>query len=107
MNLSRRQMLSTLACATIAPGIDVAPQVAPATGVAAWRAQFPALAQKINGHPLAYLDNAATTARPRAVIDALAGFHERDNANPSAAMHTLARRARVCIAADGLALSRS
>lgn len=56
------------------------------------RSAFPALTQQISGHPLAYLDNAATTLRPRSVIDAVAGFDERDNANPSPAMHTLARR---------------
>jgi cysteine desulfurase/selenocysteine lyase len=53
----------------------------------------PALAQQVSGHPLAYLDNAATTLRPREVIDAIVRFYERDNANPSAALHTLARRA--------------
>jgi cysteine desulfurase/selenocysteine lyase len=93
MNLSRRQMLSTLACATVAPcGEPRYETPAPNSGTDI-AAQFPALAQKINGQPLAYLDNAATTLRPRAVIDALVGFYERDNANPSAAMHTLARRA--------------
>ena len=60
---------------------------------APWRQWFPALQQDVAGHPLAYLDNAATTLRPRAVIDALVRFYERDNANPSATMHTLAKRA--------------
>lgn len=63
------------------------------SSVAAWRAQFPALSQHISGQPLAYLDNAATTQRPREVIEALTRFYEHDNANPSATMHTLARRA--------------
>jgi cysteine desulfurase/selenocysteine lyase len=71
---------------------DVAEAAGLAT-VAAWRSHFPALAQAIAGHPLAYLDNAATTLRPREVIDALVGFDERDNANPSTSLHTLARRA--------------
>jgi cysteine desulfurase / selenocysteine lyase len=114
MNLSRRQMLSTLACAAVAPGGELRYQTpAPSSGtgsatqaVGAWRAQFPALAQKINGHPLAYLDNAATTSRPRAVIDALVGFYERDNANPSAAMHTLARRAAAAQDAARAAVAR-
>lgn len=53
---------------------------------------FPALAQRVNGHPLAYLDSAATTLRPAAVIDAIAEYYRGDNANPSPA-HTLARRA--------------
>src|SRR5688572_4220000 len=55
-------------------------------------ASFPALRQQIGGRPLAYLDSAATTLRPQAVIDALADFYATDNANP-APMHTLARRA--------------
>ncbi|OFW42131.1 MAG: hypothetical protein A3J29_05150 [Acidobacteria bacterium RIFCSPLOWO2_12_FULL_67_14b] len=59
----------------------------------AWREQFPALAQLVNGHPLAYLDSAATTLRPRAMIDELSRFDASDNANPSATLHTLARRA--------------
>lgn len=58
-----------------------------------WRAEFPALAQKINGQPLVYLDTAATSLRPRAVIDAMSRFYETDNANPSGTLHTLARRA--------------
>jgi cysteine desulfurase/selenocysteine lyase len=69
----------------------LAQAVAP-SGVAAWRAQFPALPQLVNGQPLAYLDSAATTLRPRRVIDAVSRFYETDNANPSGTLHTLARR---------------
>ena len=58
-----------------------------------WRAAFPALRQKVNGRPLVYLDSAATTLRPQAVIDAVAGFYSGVNANPGAALHTLARQA--------------
>lgn len=54
---------------------------------------FPALHQKINGFPLVYLDSAATTHRPRAVIDATSNFYAHDNANPSPSLHTMARRA--------------
>jgi cysteine desulfurase/selenocysteine lyase len=57
------------------------------------RPSFPALGQSVNGKPLAYLDSAATTQRPEAVVEAVAGFYRRDNANPGAALHTLARRA--------------
>jgi cysteine desulfurase/selenocysteine lyase len=56
------------------------------------RARFPALAQRVNGKPLVYLDSAATTQRPRAVIDGLSDFYLRENANPSPSLHTLARR---------------
>lgn len=58
-----------------------------------WRSQFPALAQKVNGFPLAYLDTAATAQRPSIVTKAVVDFYERDNANPGRSLHTLARRA--------------
>jgi cysteine desulfurase/selenocysteine lyase len=63
----------------------------------AWRAAFPALAQEINGKPLAYLDTAATALRPQPVIDAISNFYARDNANPGGALHTLARRANAAM----------
>lgn len=56
------------------------------------RAQFPVLAERVNGNPLVYLDSAATTQRPRAVIDALSNFYLHDNANPAKTLHALARR---------------
>jgi cysteine desulfurase/selenocysteine lyase len=46
----------------------------------------------MNGHPIAYLDSAATTQRPRAVLDALNAFYLHENANPSMTLHALARR---------------
>jgi cysteine desulfurase/selenocysteine lyase len=58
-----------------------------------WRADFPALDQHVNGYPLAYLDSAATTQRPTAVVDALLDFYRHDNANPGSSLHALARRA--------------
>jgi cysteine desulfurase/selenocysteine lyase len=58
-----------------------------------WREDFPVLDQSVNGHPLTYLDNAATTHRPRAVLAAMTEFYERDNANPGNTLHSLARRA--------------
>lgn len=57
------------------------------------RADFPALHQQVNGKPLIYLDNAATTQRPRVVIDALSQFYERDNANVHRGLHALSMRA--------------
>jgi cysteine desulfurase/selenocysteine lyase len=56
------------------------------------RAQFPTLAERVNGHPLVYLDSAATTQRPRAVIDALTHYYLQENANPSKSLHMLARQ---------------
>ncbi|HEX3731050.1 MAG TPA: cysteine desulfurase [Opitutaceae bacterium] len=57
------------------------------------REDFPALGQQVNGKPLVYLDNAATTQRPRGVIDALGQFYERDNANVHRGLHALSMRA--------------
>jgi cysteine desulfurase/selenocysteine lyase len=56
------------------------------------RADFPILDQLVHGHPLVYLDNAATAQKPRAVIDALSRFYERDNANVHRGIHELSRR---------------
>ena len=59
----------------------------------ALRAQFPALAQEVGGHPLVYLDNAATSQKPQSVLDALAAYYENDNANVHRGIHELSRRA--------------
>jgi cysteine desulfurase / selenocysteine lyase len=57
------------------------------------RADFPILSQRINGKPLVYLDNAATTQKPRAVIDAITRYYESDNANIHRGVHQLSQRA--------------
>lgn len=57
------------------------------------RADFPILHQQVNGHPLVYLDNGATTQKPRAVIDALVHYYERDNSNVHRGLHALSMRA--------------
>ncbi|MGP8201747.1 MAG: cysteine desulfurase [Limisphaerales bacterium] len=57
------------------------------------RKDFPILDQQVHGHPLVYLDNAATSQKPRAVIDALSRFYENDNANVHRGIHELSRRA--------------
>ena len=57
------------------------------------RADFPILAQTVNGEPLVYLDNAATTQKPEAVIESIAGYYRSDNANVHRGAHTLADRA--------------
>jgi cysteine desulfurase/selenocysteine lyase len=64
-----------------------------ALDVRAVRRQFPILDQTIEGHPLIYLDNAATAQKPRAVLDAMTLYYERDNGNPHRGMHPLAERA--------------
>ncbi|MBP2002588.1 cysteine desulfurase/selenocysteine lyase [Paenibacillus shirakamiensis] len=54
---------------------------------------FPILNQEINGHPLVYLDSAATAQKPRAVIEAMKHYYEWDNANVHRGVHTLGSRA--------------
>ncbi|MHB8634674.1 MAG: cysteine desulfurase [Thermoplasmatota archaeon] len=63
-------------------------------GVAGVRAEdFPALHQDVHGHHLVYLDNAATTQKPRAVLDAERSYYEKDNANVHRGVHLLSERA--------------
>jgi cysteine desulfurase/selenocysteine lyase len=57
------------------------------------RADFPILHQKVHGHPLVYLDNAATSQKPRQVIDAIVRYYERDNANIHRGVHYLSEKA--------------
>ncbi len=57
------------------------------------RQAFPILQQDINGHPLAYLDNAASYQRPRCVIEAISHYYEHDHANVHRGVHTLSQRA--------------
>ena len=61
--------------------------------VARIRRDFPILRQMVNGHPLAYLDNAATSQKPQAVLDALQEFYSTFNSNVSRGVHTLGERA--------------
>jgi cysteine desulfurase / selenocysteine lyase len=57
------------------------------------RQDFPALHQEVRGKPLVYLDNAATTQKPKAVIEALEHYYRLDNANVHRGVHTLSERA--------------
>lgn len=57
------------------------------------RKEFPILNQRINGHPLVYFDNAATTQKPQRVIDALALYYQHSNSNIHRGVHALAERA--------------
>jgi cysteine desulfurase/selenocysteine lyase len=57
------------------------------------RSQFPILHQEVNGNPLIYFDNAATTQKPKAVLDAIQQYYEVDNSNIHRGAHTLADRA--------------
>jgi cysteine desulfurase / selenocysteine lyase len=66
---------------------------APAFDVARIRADFPILSRTVNGKPLVYLDNAATTQKPRAVLDAIASYYTGINANVHRGVHELSQQA--------------
>ncbi|MDQ6978101.1 MAG: aminotransferase class V-fold PLP-dependent enzyme, partial [Ghiorsea sp.] len=57
------------------------------------RNDFPILAQEVFGHPLVYLDNAATTQKPQCVIDTIRHYYEKDNSNIHRGVHSLSERA--------------
>ena len=57
------------------------------------RRDFPVLGQQVHGYPLAYLDNAATTQKPRAVLEGLDHYYRHDNSNVHRGVHALAERA--------------
>src|SRR5271169_82143 len=57
------------------------------------RAEFPILSERIHGRPLIYLDNAATSQKPEAVIRAITHYYRHDNANIHRGVHLLSQRA--------------
>ncbi|MEE2904891.1 MAG: cysteine desulfurase [Gemmatimonadota bacterium] len=59
------------------------------------REEFPTLHQEVNGKRLVYLDSAATSQKPQAVLEVLASYYERDNANVHRGIHELSRRATI------------
>jgi SufS family cysteine desulfurase len=94
--MTRRDLARAAAVLVAGAGVSSTPATSPAKSMARakdWRVRFTALAQHVNGHRLVYLDNAATTQRPEAVLQAQLDFYRHDNANPSGSLHTLARRA--------------
>ena len=72
-----------------APGLGSAH---PAFDVQAIRRDFPILKERVNGHPLVWFDNAATTQKPQSVIDRVSYFYEHENSNIHRAAHELAAR---------------
>ena len=67
-----------------------------ASGTVDWKAireDFPILREQAHGHPLIYFDSAATSQKPRAVIDALRHYYEHENANVHRGLHELSSRA--------------
>lgn len=85
----------TRAAATHGASGHSKPRRAPSLDVETLRAEFPILRQQVNGRPLVYLDNAATSQKPRQVIDAVRRYYEETNANVHRAVHTLSERATV------------
>ena len=71
------------------------PRIAEPVGFDAlnWRKGFPILSEKVHGKPLVYLDNAATSQKPRAVIDAVSRYYETHNANVHRGVHRLSELA--------------
>lgn len=78
--------------ADASPGLAVA-NAHPAFDVHAVRRDFPILQERVNGRPLIWLDNAATTQKPQSVIDRLNQFYQSENSNIHRAAHELAARA--------------
>ena len=73
--------------------VPTAPTAGPPLDVEAIRRDFPVLAREVNGRPLCYLDNAASSQRPRAVIDAISRYYETSHANVHRGVHTLSQEA--------------
>jgi cysteine desulfurase/selenocysteine lyase len=84
MSISPLSEVSPRTVAPTPPASDFARRV---------REDFPILRQKVHGKPLVYLDNAATTQKPQAVLDALRRYYTTDNANIHRAVHQLSERA--------------
>lgn len=78
---------------TAAPGVSSTASTPRSWTAESIRSEFPILDQVVNCKPLVYLDSAATAQKPRAVLDAVTRYYERDNANIHRGVHTLAERA--------------
>ena len=77
----------------MSPTRDLAQEHGPGFDAQRLRRDFPALNQKLHGKPLVYLDNAATSQKPQAVIDAVSRYYAEDNANVHRGVHGLSERA--------------
>src|SRR5439155_4297104 len=74
-------------------GTATSPHRAAALDVAAIRGDFPILHRRVHGKPLVYLDNAATTQKPQAVLDRITRYYSEENANVHRGVHWLSERA--------------
>jgi cysteine desulfurase/selenocysteine lyase len=96
----REQVPATAATPLGIESLEFRPDVVPDMGLSARpfdahiiRRDFPILQEQVNGRPLIWLDNAATTQKPNAVIDRISYFYRHENSNIHRAAHTLAARA--------------
>lgn len=105
MDASRRRFVGLCLAAPVLASDGTLSSAQCSDASTAWPSVFPALRQSVHGHPLTYLDSAATTLRPQSVIDALVQYYSLDNANPSR-VHTLASRAADHLAAARQAVAR-
>ncbi|HXY14866.1 MAG TPA: cysteine desulfurase [Terriglobales bacterium] len=85
--------MTTLARSPLQAGRATVNEIEPSFDVEKVRADFPILHQQAHGHPLIYLDNAATSQKPKAVIDAIVQYYEHYNANIHRGVHYLSERA--------------
>src|SRR5437764_5963171 len=96
INTTRRQLLKLGVATSTTMGLAVAGKsrlFGEQSQVGSVRSHFPLLAERVNGNPLIYFDTAATAQRPVEVIQAIAQFYTRDNANPAPNLHSAAKRA--------------
>src|SRR5215469_3737148 len=96
MNNTRREVLHNLGFLPLLASCcfsNLPLQQRPTSKVEALRRQFPQLSATHGGHPIAYLDSAATALRPRSVLDAILDFYQSRNANPGQDLHFLATNA--------------
>ncbi len=104
--IGRRTWLQGVAAAVGALRFENAVAAAQESANTAWRSDFAALDQRVNGKRLVYLDSAATTLRPTQVIDAVSGYYRTINANPSSRLHTLARQSAEAYASARASVAR-
>jgi cysteine desulfurase/selenocysteine lyase len=92
----------------LAPTLPAHPKTARSASldVRRLRQDFPILTEKVHGKPLVYFDNAATSQKPRAVLDALQHYYEHDNANVHRAVHLLSERATAAYEAARLKVQK-
>ncbi len=86
-------MNTSASTAAAVPASNKEPSARPPFDVERVRADFPALAQRVHGKPLVYLDNAASAQKPQAMVDAVADAYVHDYANVHRGVHTLSQRA--------------